>query len=124
MGIDIYAEWQGQNAVAKRRQRQVWLSVEAGSVGYLREAYHGAPYATMHLCAEAFGTGQADIPAAVLKERLPRALELVEERYRSVYKDATAGHLAAAKQSFRDFVALCEAKEAETGAPVSVVASY
>ena len=67
--------------VAKRRQRRVWLSVEAGEVGYLREAYHGEPYATMHLCNEAFGTGKADISAAVLKERLAKALELVEERW-------------------------------------------
>ena len=30
------------------------LSTEAGGTGYLREAYHGTPYATRHLCAEAF----------------------------------------------------------------------
>ncbi len=49
-------------------------------------AYHGAPYATRHLCREAFENedAAAKIPAAVLKERLPGALALAEERQREV----------------------------------------
>jgi len=124
MGIDIHAHWLGQTASEKRKQRSMWLSAEAGATGYLREAYHGAPYATMHLCAEAFHARHAVvISAAVLRERLAKALEMVEERYHSVYH-ATPDVIRRAQQSFRDFVALCEAKERETGDPVSIVASY
>jgi hypothetical protein len=123
MGIDIYAEWRGQSEVAKRDQRQAWLTVEAGNVGYLREAYHGEPYATKFLCAEAFETGRASISAAVLRQRLPKALELVEVRERNIYHE-TRAEIEKVKQSFRDFVALCEAKEKETGEPVCIIASF
>jgi hypothetical protein len=123
MGIDIYAEWRGQSGESKSEQSAAWLSVHNGKVGYLREAYHGQPYATRYLCREAFKTGQAAIRAAVLKERLPKALELTEERERKLYK-STDEVVAEARQSLRDFVALCEAKEKETGEPVSIIASY
>ena len=123
MGIDIYAEWRGQSEADRRRQGASWLSVNAGNAGYLREAYHGEPYATKFLCAEAFETGRAPIRAAVLQERLPKTLELVEERERTIYHE-TGETIEKVKQTFRDFVALCEAKEKETGEPVSIIASY
>lgn len=123
MGIDIYAKWRGQSEDARRAQTEAWASIDAGGAGYLREAYHGAPYATRYLVAEAFATGRATIPAAVLKGRLPKALELVEERERKLYQgnDET---VAMAQKAFADFVALVEAKEAETGEPVTIIASY
>ena len=124
MGIDIYARWQGQSPEELAAQLRACLSVEAGGTGYLREAYHGTPYATMHLCAEAFAADKgAQIPAAVLRERLPKTLALVEERERTLYR-TQAGGIEAVKQSFRDFVALCERKEQETGEPVLIVASF
>lgn len=123
MGIDIYAEWRGQSDKLKLEQNAAWLSVHNGKIGYLREAYNGQPYATRYLCREAFTSGKAAIPAAVLKERLPKALELVEERERKLYK-STDKVVAEARQSLRDFVALCEAKEKETGEAVSIIASY
>ncbi|WP_144061182.1 hypothetical protein [Hyphomicrobium denitrificans] len=46
----------------------------AGNVGYLREAYHGGPYVTKYLVAEAFDGGSAAIAAATLRERLPTAV--------------------------------------------------
>lgn len=124
MGIDIYAEWRGQSEEGRRKQSASWLSIHAGDVGYLREAYHGGPYATRFLFAEAFETGRASISAAVLKERLPKALELVEERQRNVYPDDGPAETESAKAGFRAFVALCDWAEAETGKPVSIVASY
>jgi hypothetical protein len=42
------------------------FSVEHGHLGYLREAYHGEPYATRVLVPESFETGRAEIPAATL----------------------------------------------------------
>jgi hypothetical protein len=124
MGIDIYAQWRGQTEKAVAEQAANWLTTGAGSAGYLREAYHGTPYATMYLFSEAFEEdSQARIPAEVLRERLPHTLELVEERERLLYK-ASDKEVEETKQSFRDFVALCEAKEKETGEPVLIIASY
>jgi hypothetical protein len=45
MGIDIYAEGDGMTD-AQREAQITGCSVEHGHVGYLREAYHGEPYAT------------------------------------------------------------------------------
>ncbi len=125
MGIDIYAVWKGQTA-AEAKDQITGFSVVHGQVGYLREAYHGGPYATRHLCREAFEskTGKAPIPASVLRERLPETLSLAEEREREVYGVAKPEDMKPILQSFRDFVALCEEKEEETGAPVTIVASY
>ena len=64
MGIDIYARWRGQTLDEIAAQTRAGFSVEAGSTGYLREAYHGEPYATRHLCAEAFDEGAARIQYA------------------------------------------------------------
>jgi hypothetical protein len=123
MGIDIYAHWRDQTDEAKAKQTEAWLTTGAGGAGYLREAYHGEPYATKHLCAEAFVAGRARIEAAVLRERLPHALDLVEERERAIYQ-STDEQIEDMKQSYREFVALCEEKEKETGEPVLVIASY
>lgn len=92
----------------------------------MRESYHGEPYATKHLVSEAFEHPDcaAQIPAAVLRERLPHTLELVEERERTVYHETSPEEIGAVQQSFADFVKLCERKEAETGEPVTIIASY
>jgi hypothetical protein len=124
MGIDIYAKWRGQNSGEELLQTEAWLSATEGRIGYLREAYHGAPYATRYLCAEAFDAPDgAHIPASVLRERLPATLALVEERERELYR-SDADQIAEVQQSFRDFVTLCEEKEKEAGEAVHIVASY
>ena len=125
MGIDIYARWRGQTEeeVIVQAPR---FSITSGNVGYLREAYHGEPYATKHLLREAFDspTCCAAISAATLQERLPETLRIAEERERTVYKEADPAAIERVLQSFRDFVALCAAKEQETGEPVEILASY
>jgi hypothetical protein len=125
MGIDIYARWKGQTAQEEQEQL-TGFSVIHGHVGYLREAYHGEPYATRYLVKEAFEspTGKARIPARVLKERLPHALVLAEQRQREVYGETDPKEIQKVLQSFCDFVALCERKEQETGKPVTIVADY
>lgn len=125
MGIDIYAVWKGRTKEEEKAQ-VTGFSVVSGHVGYLREAYHGEPYATRHLCREAFAseTGEALIPAAVLRERLPETLRLAEERERRVYHETDPAHVEDVKRSFTDFVELCEAKERATGEAVTVIASY
>ena len=110
---------------ASERLKPEWLSNESGNVGYLREAYHGAPYATHFFCAEVWESDEprAYIPAATLRVRFAKTLRLVEKRERTLYK-STKEEIERVKQSYRDFVALCEQKEKETGEHVLIVGSY
>ena len=81
------------------------FDITAGDKGYLREAYHGNPYGTMHLLSECFEidnvlgdlSGRDEgveyeikvfIPAKLLRKRLSKTLELVAERYKKNYKYA------------------------------------
>lgn len=76
MGIDVYLKWDGMTE--KEKQDQVTgFDTTMGRVGYLREAYHGGPYATKMLVREAFEaeTCEAEIPAAVMRERLTHVTE-------------------------------------------------
>ena len=126
MGIDIYTEWKGQTEEETEAQL-TGFSVKHGHVGYLRESYHGEPYATHHLVAEAFDSpdAQAKIPARVLRERLPETIRLAKKRMRVVYKrKSRIPDSDPVIQSFTDFVALCERKEQQTGEPVTIIASY
>jgi hypothetical protein len=124
MGIDIYARYHGQSTDERASQVTEFLSATAGNVGYLREAYHGEPYATRYLVHEAFTTGQADIPDATLRGRLPEALRLTGIREREIYHETDPKEIEAVLDSFRAFVALCERVERETGHPVTILASY
>lgn len=76
MGIDVYLKWDGMTEKDTQTQITGWSTV-AGGVGYLREAYHGGPYATKLLVREAFEseTCEAEIPAAVMRERLTHVTE-------------------------------------------------
>ena len=125
MGIDIYARWDGQTAEEASAQF-TGCSVLEGKVGYLREAYHGNPYATKYLLREAFVSDDATarIESSVMRRRLPGTLALVEEREREVYNVTDEDEIQLVKQSFIDFVDLCERKEKETGTPVLIRASY
>lgn len=121
MGIDIYMRWQG--ITEPERDAQVTgFSVESGDVGYLREAYHGEPYATRLLVAEAFEK-DAEIPAATLRQRLPETLLLVAERHRSAYHEELVEG-SPTLRAFVDFVELAERVEARTGQPVTIIASW
>jgi hypothetical protein len=125
MEIDIYARWDGQTAEEAAAQ-VTGYSVLEGKVGYLREAYHGNPYATKYLLREAFMSDDATarIPSSVMRRRLPGALALVEEREREVYNQTDEAEILLVQHSFKDFDDLCERKERETGAPVLIRASY
>lgn len=123
MGIDIYAEWSSMRQEESKVQI-TGFDTAAGQVGYLREAYHGAPYATRVLVPEAFEEGVAVIPAAVLRARLPATLAAAEEREKAVYDQTNPLEIQRVLDSFRSFVELCEGKEAETGEPCRFIASY
>jgi hypothetical protein len=69
MGIDIYIRWKGQTdeEIEAQFEGLSGYSIVHGHVGYLREAYHGEPYATKYLVREAFkGLNRCRIPAAVV----------------------------------------------------------
>jgi hypothetical protein len=76
MGIDIYLEWDGMKKEEKNAQA-TGFSITSGNVGYLREAYHGGPYATRILVREAFEAEncRAQIPAEIMRDRLNHVTE-------------------------------------------------
>ena len=125
MGINVYARWQGQNEKEKKAQI-TGFSVRHGHVGYLREAYHGEPYATRFLCREAFasGIGESQISAKVMRDRLPETLDMVDQRERRIYKQKDQAKIDLVKKSFSDFVELCEHKEKKTGVPCTITVSW
>ena len=125
MGIDVYARWDGFGEAEERAQLTAWLSNTDGDVGYLREAYHGEPYATRHLVPEAFESPEGVcLPARTLRERLPETLRLAELRERSIYGAKTSEQIEAMLRSFTAFVELCEQVEQTTGKPVRIIASW
>jgi hypothetical protein len=69
---------------AEKKAQITGCSVEHGHVGYLREAYHGEPYATKVLVPEAFEELRVQIHAATLQSRLPAVLVVAEARERQV----------------------------------------
>lgn len=76
MGIDVYLKWTGQTEEDEKKQF-CGFATDAGNIGYLREAYRGGPYATKLLVREAFEAPdcQAEIPAALMRERLQSVTE-------------------------------------------------
>ncbi len=125
MGIDIYMKWEGQSSEDTRKQC-TGFSLTSGDVGYLREAYHGDPYATQYLVSECFGdeTNEVAIPASVLRKRLPRTLRLAKTRMIKLYKETDMQEIKEVQQAFIDFVELAEKMEEQTGKPVTILASY
>jgi hypothetical protein len=124
MGIDIYAKWDRQTS-SEAEAQITGFSVEHGHVGYLREAYHGGPYATRILVREAFDAEdhEALIPAEVMRDRLPIVTAAVIARGKLIYHEELSVDSPEVR-AFENFVELCARKEAETGKPCRIVASY
>lgn len=122
MGIDIYLTWDEQTQ-EERQAQYTGFDVTAGAVGYLREAYHGGPYVTEVLMPESFNDeGQATIPAATLRARLPEAIATAKQRSKEVYNEEI-GDDHPVVQSFVAFVELAEKMEEEGRNPI-IVNSY
>jgi hypothetical protein len=124
MGIDIFAKWDGMSQAEEDEQNRAVFRADLGRLGYLREAYHGEPYATKVLVPEAFEELRVPIHAARLEDRLPATLVVAEAREREIYGVTDQAEIDRVLNSYRDFVALCARKEAETGEPCLIVASY
>jgi hypothetical protein len=126
MGIDVYLKWERQSQSEKAQQG---FCGAHGHLGYLRESYHGGPYATHVLVPEAFTDGRGEqsvqIPAAVLRQRLPPTIETAIERLVNVYglnrEEARNDEIV---KSFIAFVELAERKEKEIGKFCTIHASY
>jgi hypothetical protein len=85
MGIDVYMSWPHQTKTEREAQMTVF-SVEDGHLGYLREAYHGGPYATVALLPEGFvGDGEVEIKATILRRRLAGSVFVALAREQLVY---------------------------------------
>lgn len=123
MGIDIYLRWELMTEDEVEKQFQGY-NVTIGNTGYLREAYHGEPYATKTLLPEAFDAhgDPVHIPASTLRERLPETMKNAMRREREVYRQ-TPNEDSPVVQSFVEFVELAEALEAD-GKSFTIMASY
>ena len=123
MGIDVYLRWELMTDEELDAQHEGYNPC-IGHMGYLREAYHGSPYATRLRVPEAFEAhGEpVHIPAALLRQRLPQTMRAAFHREIAVY-----GHQAnedsPVVQSFVNFVTLAEELEARGFEPF-VVASF
>ena len=78
MGIDVYLKWDTMNDEDHKAQLGTGFQTDIGDTGYLREAYHGEPYATQMLVPEAFDEKNAgedvSIFAKEMEARLPTFL--------------------------------------------------
>ena len=125
MDIEVCAQWDRMSMEEAAAQLSGKFSNDYGDVGYLREPYHGTPYATEALVPEALRYGRARIAASDLRKRLPDALHIVETRERScAFTTADEAAIERMQKHYRDFVALCARKEEQTGIPCLIIASY
>lgn len=88
MGIDVYLRWPKQTGEEEDAQ-YCGFRIDAGNVGYLRESYHGGPYATRVLIPEGWdenNNGAVPITAAELRKRLPAVVLTSLYRNFIVYK--------------------------------------
>ena len=82
MGYDIYLRWPDQTKEERGAQRLGFaVSGQAGSLGYLREAFHGSIYATQHFVWEAHLAEDGHFRAGG-KERLAADFDVMAEYVR------------------------------------------
>ena len=124
MGIDMYLEWEGMTEDDTKAQYTGFeVSGKAGVAGYLREAYHGGPYATQVLAPECWKTEdqRTTLDAQTLRKRLPQAIATAHDRAQKVYDAPSHPEMEAALTAF---VERAERMQEQTGRPVRVIASY
>ena len=127
MGIDVYLSWDGQTDIEKKAQITGY-SVGMGHVGYLREAYHGEPYATKELFGWFWNEEQPEngykVSSFDLMRRLPAALEASAKRHREKYNEngnPDKPEKSYFLKSFVDFVTLHKRLEVEERNPRIII---
>jgi len=118
MAIKIYLYQSGQTPDGEVGTSPLDIDPTTGN------AYPGQPFVTRFLFQEAFEAGEAPIPAATLRERLPEALRLIEQRQRSVYGEASPAAVQRVFDGYTTFIEFCERMERSTGEAVTIVADY
>jgi hypothetical protein len=130
MGIDCYLIDPDSNKVYAEETGQtdrLGFNTLSGDAGYLREAYHGGPYATQVLLEEGWndgdmdGEGNFEISASILRKRLPQTLKDAAQRNKTNYDGDLEKEVL---KSFKDFVELAEKLEKERGKPCKFYVSY
>ncbi len=124
MGIDVYVEWDKRTEEETQKQ-YTGFSIESGDVGYLREAYHGSPYATHYFVQEAFEDDKYDgvaIPSDTLLERVPLAVDIHIQRHKEIYKEDVKREDKSAR-AFGEFAKLVQDLEKQGKNP-KIRASY
>jgi hypothetical protein len=116
MGVQISVHWNG------RVRNESCLKAYARFVcdddcARLPEVAYTWAHPLAYLFTEAVVKDKAPIPASFLRKRLPRALCLIDTEA-SRFRGGREEWLENDKRNFRDFVALCECIEAETGSPL------
>ena len=112
MGIDVYLKWDGMTGDEEHAQCTGFSTV-SGDVGYLREAYHGQPYATHELIVEEWDDEPEDgwaIPNVELIRRLPKIMEACIERHKKIYHSSDEDIVQYCK-AYIDFINLHNAME-------------
>lgn len=130
MGIDCYLinpDTNKLHAEETGQEEAMGFNPFSGHAGYLREAYHGGPYATQVLLKEGWFDEERDeegnfsLEASTLRERLPETLEAAAIRNRVNYAHRDED---AVLKSFKDFVDLAEDLEKKNGKPCKFYVSY
>ena len=124
MGIDIYVEWDKRTEEDKEKQ-YTGFSIESGDVGYLREAYHGSPYATKYFVQEAFEDEEYDgveISSDTLLQRVPLAVDIHIQRHKEIYKESVSKEDKSAR-AFGEFAKFVQELE-KKGMKPRIRASY
>ena len=123
MGIDVYLKWKGMSE-NERKKQFTGFDITKGNVGYLREAYHGEPYATKVLISEDWDSQPDEgfkIPNKTLVERLPEVIKAAIERGK-IYGEILTKSSPAVK-SYIDFIELHGKLEA-AGKKPTIIISY
>ena len=124
MGIDIYMRWDGMTEDDRQKQ-YTGFDATVGEVGYLREAYHGSPYATHYFVQEAFEDEEYDgvaIPSDTLLQRVPLAVDIHIQRHKEIYKEDVKKEDKSAR-AFGEFAKLVQDLERQGKNP-KIRASY
>lgn len=123
MGIDVYLKWDGMTEEdEENRITGFEVSKRAGASGYLREAYHGEPYATFILFPECFeGNREHKYNTNTLIHRSAQAIIAANKRGETIYKRKEGD--PEMEDAIKEFIKLHGKKERE-GLNPKVYVSY
>lgn len=133
MGIDVYLTWPDMTPEDSQKQA-TGFSILHGHVGYLREAYHGGPYASHLLFPEAWSENEDKLYKECESNAEFQGIPYTADKLRSREASARAAALERysdnpelaqkAADSITAFCQLAEDHEKRTGEPCRVVVSY